>query len=169
MEQNFTFKQVDDGTYCVVSYEGDPNPIIPDTYQDAPVTIIADDVFKGRVELCTVSIPDSVTDIGSFAFDGCYSLKTVQLPSSLQNMWQYAFARSGIEQITVPDGVRNIVPFTFFRCPRLRRVELPKSVKEIYANAFKDCPNLTEVIVSRDCNIHELAFDGCPKVPFIYN
>ncbi len=168
MDQNFIFKLLDDDTYCVTAYDGDKDPIIPDTYQGAPITIIADDVFSGRVELSSVSIPDTVTDIGSFVFDGCYSLKTVRLPSGLQNMWQYAFARSGIEQISIPEGVRNIVPFTFFRCPRLRRVEIPKTVTEIYANAFKDCPNLTEVILPRDCKIHELAFDGCPKVPFIY-
>ncbi len=168
MEQSFIFKPLDDGTYCVTKYEGDKNPIIPDTYQGAPITIIADDLFNGRVELESVSIPDSVTDIGSFVFDGCYSLKTVLLPKSLQNMWQYAFARSGIETISIPDGVRNIVPFTFFRCPRLRRVEIPKSVTSIYSNAFKDCPNLTEVILPRDCKVNELAFDGCPKVPFIY-
>ncbi len=168
MEQSFIFKLLDDDTYCVTAYEGDKNPIIPDTYQGAPVTIIADDVFKGRVELESVSIPDSVTDIGGFVFDGCYALKTVKLPTGLKNMWQYAFARSGIEKIVIPEGVRNIVPFTFFRCPRLRRVELPLSVTEIYGNAFKDCPNLTEVILPKNCKIHDTTFDGCPKVPFIY-
>lgn len=168
MGQSFTFKLLEDDTYCVTSYEGDANPVIPEVYRGAPVTIIADDVFKGRADITSVTIPDSVTDIGSFVFDGCFALKSVTLPDNLQNMWQYAFARSGIEQIVIPDGVRNIVPFTFFRCPTLRRVVMSKSVTTIYSNAFKDCPNLTEVIVARDCKIHELAFDGCPKTPFLY-
>lgn len=166
---DFRFDKLEDGTYCVTAYDGSStDPVVPSEYQGAPVTIIADDVFKGRPDITSVTIPDTVTDIGSFAFDGCFSLKSVSLPDSLHDMWQYAFARSGIEEITIPDGVRIIVPFTFMRCPNLRRVVMHKGVTEIYGNAFKDCPNLTEIIVPRECNIHDTAFDGCPKVPFIY-
>lgn len=166
----YYFSPVDDGDYyCVSNYTGESTtPVVPSTYQGKPVIILSDNLFKGRADITDVTLPDMLTDIGGFVFDGCFSLRKITLPESVENMWQYAFARSGIEEIEIPKKMRIIVPFTFFRCPNLKRVIVHSGVNTIYGNAFKDCPNLREVVIPRSCDVHETAFDGCPKVPFVY-
>ncbi|MEG0075709.1 MAG: leucine-rich repeat domain-containing protein [Eubacterium sp.] len=156
----FYYKPMEDGTNCLVSYEGEAaEVIIPD---DQKVTILFDDIFKGHTELTAVTIPDSVKVMGGFVFDGCENLKSVELPPHLEDMWQYAMTRSGIETITVPGTVKTIIPFTFSNCKNLKTVTLNEGVTHISAWAFKDCPNLNEVIVPESIvDISEDAFEGC--------
>lgn len=145
--QDYFYKQVEDGTWCIAAYAGDESEVvIPGEYQGMPVTILYDDLFKGHEEITSVRIPDSVTDIGGFVFDGCTHLTHVTLPASLENMWQYAFARSGIEEVTLPEKVRQIVPFTFKDCKNLRKVVCNSGLREIGAWAFDGCDRLAELM-----------------------
>ena len=46
--QNFTYKLIEDGTYCVTTYQGDEETVvIPDNQN---ITILYDDLFKGHSE-----------------------------------------------------------------------------------------------------------------------
>ena len=49
----------------------DTNLVIPSRYKGLPVTSIRDLAFFGCTNLTSVTIPDSVTSIGSSAFGGC--------------------------------------------------------------------------------------------------
>ena len=157
--QNYYYKLLDDGTYCVTEYEGDDSDvIIPSEYGGKPVTILFDRLFKGHTEITSVRIPDSVTDIGSFVFDGCINLTSVDLPSSLTNMWDYAFARSGVQEIKLPEKVVSIVPFTFKDCKNLRKFVCNKSLKKVHPWAFHGCSNLTEFISDEGTEVSPDAF-----------
>lgn len=161
--QNFIYKQVDDGTFCVTEYTGDEQHVeIPDTWCGKPVTMLYDDLFKGHGEILSVRIPDTVREIGGFVFDGCVNLRAVTLPRSLEEMWQYAFARSGIEEIVLPDGMRSVVAFTFFGCRQLRKVTCGSGLRKIRARAFLGCDALKEVIHGEAVEVSPLAFGEKP-------
>ena len=53
-------------TECNESASGDLE--IPSTYQDFPVTTVADKAFKNCTILTSITIPDSVTTIGEESF-----------------------------------------------------------------------------------------------------
>ena len=157
--QQFFYRFLEDGTYCVTEYQGDEaDVIIPDTYCSKPVTVLFDRLFKGHTEITSVKIPDTITDIGSFVFDGCTSLKHIELPPSLINMWDSAFARSSIEEIVLPDKITSIVPFTFKDCKELKRVVCNPGLKKIHAWAFHGCSNLKDFQCSEDTVVSEDAF-----------
>ncbi|MBQ1317200.1 MAG: leucine-rich repeat domain-containing protein [Lachnospiraceae bacterium] len=158
--QNFIFKMAEDETYCAVSYTGDEaEVVIPETYQERPVTILLDGLFAGHEEITSVSIPDTVTDIGGFVFDGCVNLRHIKLPESLTALWSYAFVRSGIEEIKLPRGVRTIPPFTFQDCANLRKVECNYGLTNIYGWAFGGCDMLTELYYGPNTKLSPLAFE----------
>lgn len=143
----FTYKLLEDDSYCVMTYTGDePDVIIPDEFLGRPVTILYEHLFEGHTEITSVRIPDSVTDIGGFNFDGCVNLRSITLPPALEHLWQYAFVRSSIEELTIPDRVRRIVPYTFKDCKELRKVVCGAALREIGPWAFDGCEKLKELI-----------------------
>ena len=145
--QEFYYRRVEDGTFCLTGYEGDEaEVIIPD---DKVFTILSDKVFRGHDEITSIRIPDSVTDMGEFLFDGCINL--------LQ-LWGYTFVRCGIEEIVLPDQLRIIPPFAFKDCRNLRRVVCGAGLEKIYAWAFGGCDLLTE-----DGLIHGLKVEISPQ------
>ena len=83
--QEFYYRRVEDGTFCLTGYEGDEaEVIIPD---DKVFTILSDKVFRGHDEITSVQIPDSVTDMGEFLFDGCINLRQLKLPEQIMDLW----------------------------------------------------------------------------------
>lgn len=162
--QDFTYKMLDKESIVIMAYEGDDEEVtIPFWGSATPVRVIADDIFKGHKELKKINLPESLTDIGGFVFDGCDNLKTVQLPNGLRDMWQYAFARSGIEEIDIPTTVRSIVPFTFKDCKQLHTVTLHEGTIKINAWAFQGCENLKRITVYEGTEINPKAFEGCSE------
>ncbi len=159
--QDFIFKMADDGTYCVQSYTGDDaEVVIPEVYCGKPVTILLDNLFSGHKEITSVSIPDSVTQMGGFLFDGCENLRHIKLPAELRDMWGYAFVRCGIEEIVLPEHVNSIVSFTFKDCKNLRTVVCNDGLKKIYSWAFGGCEQLNDFRHGPDVEISPQAFEA---------
>lgn len=142
--QDFIYRWIEDGTYCVMGYQGDgAEVVIPD---DKNITILYDDLFKGHTEITSIHIPDTVTDIGEFVFDGCTGLRHIRLPAQLKVLWGHTFVRSSIEEIVLPDQVESIPPFAFKDCKQLKKVVCGSGMKKIHAWAFGGCDRLEEVI-----------------------
>ena len=157
--QQFFYRFLEDGTYCVTEYQGDEaDVVIPDTYCSKPVTVLFDRLFKGHTEIISIKIPDTVTDIGSFVFEGCSSLKQIELASALTSRWDSACARSSIEERVLPDKITSIVPYTFKDCKELKKVKCNPGLKKIHAWAFHGCSNLKDFQCSSDTVISEDAF-----------
>ncbi len=163
----YQFKLLSDESYAIMSYSGDETEVIlPAAHFGKPVTIIGDWLFRYHEEITNVVIPDSVTDIGGLVFDGCVNITSIRMPAALKDMWQYAFARSGIREISLPDGVVSIIPFVFKDCKKLKRAVCGKALRSISAFAFQGCEALEELVIPPDTVISPKALDGA-RVPRI--
>lgn len=101
----------------LISYNGKSvNVTVPDT-----VTSIGSCAFKDNKYIRNVDIPDTVTDIADSVFDGCTELTSVTLPS----------------------GIKKIRYKTFNECNNLISVTIPASVTDIMNNAM--CCGLKEI------------------------
>ena len=100
-------------------------------------------------ELVTsITIPDSVTEIGNFAFIGCTSLTSITIPDSVTEIGGYAFnGCTSLTSIIIPDSVTKIYDATFENCGSLESVALPKSVTNIDRWAFCGCTSLTSIVI----------------------
>ena len=160
--QQFFYRFLEDGTYCVTEYQGDEaDVIIPDTYCSKPVTVLFDRLFKGHTEITSVKIPDTVTDIGSFVFDGCTSLTTVtginkleyissdvfrgtpwleDLPDGLLYLGKVLFMYKGTmpdnTTINIKEGTTQIAYRALFECKGLVGLSIPESLTTIESGNF---------------------------------
>ena len=103
-------------------------------------------VAFGFSGLTTIVIPDNVTIIGQQAFNYCpLTSITFGTDSQLETLGQSAFASSGISSFDAPSGLKTIGSMAFQSCSMLKSLTLPKSVINIGENAFSYCTALQTV------------------------
>ncbi len=137
---------------------------IPDS-----VTEIGYEAFCGCRSLKSVTIPDSVTSINDGAFWNCTSFTSITIPNSVTKIGRYVFAGcTSLTSITIGNGVTSIGDSGFSYCKSLTSITIPDSVTEIGIYAFKECFSLTGVTIGNGVtSICEYAFDDCTSLTSI--
>ena len=114
-------------------------------------------------ETGTVTIPDSVKEIGSGAFSKLTGLKKIVIPGTVKKISSSAFAfNSTLEEVILGYGIEEIGDHAFNGCTNLKTVQLPQSLTTIASLAFYQCSNLESInIPSTVQNIGTYVFSGC--------
>ncbi|MEN1759855.1 leucine-rich repeat protein [Anoxynatronum sibiricum] len=99
--------------------------IIPSTINGLPVKHIQAEAFRSK-GLTSVTIPDSVEDIGEFAF-ALNKLTTLTIPTSITTIEQYAFAANELTTLTIPTSITTIGQYAFYN-NELTTLTIPDSV-----------------------------------------
>ena len=106
--------------------------LIPST-----VTEIGDDAFANCCSLKSLTIPDSVTKIGVEAFRGCTSLKSLTIPDSVTEIGTAAFCGcTSLKSLIIPDSVTKIGPTAFAFVCGLESLRLSSNVKRLRSSLF---------------------------------
>ncbi len=131
---------------------------IPDS-----VTSIGSAAFRYCVELTSVLIPDSVMTIGDSAFYGCAGLISVAIPDSVITIGNNAFgACTGLTSVTIGESVTTIGDSAFHGCIGLTSVVISDSVTEIGNFVFQNCIGLTSLVIPDSVTkIGDCAFQNC--------
>lgn len=99
------------------------------------VTSIATKAFEGEA-VTQVTVPKSITKIGSYAFRNCKKLTKVTLPSTLKEVGTSAFyGCSKLTSVSVAAG--KVGKYAFRNCTKLTSVTLGSKVSSVAADALK--------------------------------
>ena len=106
--------------------------------------------YSGIIEIPTVVYLDDnslkVTAIEPYAFYGCSGLKMVTVPNTVTEIGSYAFAASNVYQITLSRNITEIKEFTF-AATNLSSITIPDKVTKISDAAFFSCADLHDVVL----------------------
>lgn len=122
---------------------------IPATLGGFPVTEIDYGAFR-KSGFAEVSIPDTVTEIGSRAFVNSKKLKTIRLPRNLQDLGSYTFSGcTRLSSVSLDKKLTALEEGVFKNCISLKKLTLSASVQSIGESAFENCYKLTSVKLSK--------------------
>lgn len=140
----------------ITEYIGsETNIVIPDTLGGYPVESIESCAFSDCTGLTSVTLPESVGNIGYRAFFGCTGLTSVTLSDSVYYIDIEAFSGcTGLTSIALPDYA-YIEPLAFSYCTGLTNIYIPASVTIPYEN-------------SKDYDEKVTPFLGCSGLQVVY-
>ncbi len=107
-------------------------------YEDAEKTQLVQYLGNGG----DVTIPSTVTHIGSIAFYNCFDLTSVTIPNSVTWIGSSFISCFGLTSVNIPNSVTSIGGYAFSNCTSLTTVTISESVTHIGSDAFYLCPNL---------------------------
>ena len=186
-ESLFEFVLLEDGTYSVCAKDVSELPesvSVPKTYNEADVTVIAENAFKGAsikevripstikvvsnsafygcVNLTTVYFYKGVEEIGAGAFYGCKGIKQLSLPSSLKVIGDSAFCNTSITNLTLTEKVETVGNLAFAYCSDLTKVYISHSVSSLASNAFVGANSELQFEISASNAYYKLDENGKP-------
>ena len=138
------------------------NVTIPDS-----VTSIGTEAFGWCFNLTSITIPNGVTYIEPGTFEACASLTKVTLGTNITSIEYGAFSYSGLTSITIPNSVIGIGDSAFQSCWRLANVTMGTNITSIGGGAFSGSGLTSITIPNSVTNIGGGAFGGCASLTAI--
>ena len=189
--ETFTYQLSSDGKFALVTGFNKPSETtctIPETLGGVPVEVIAQEAFKDKTNLQSVTFPSKLRNIAVSAFEGCTKLERVTIPNSVTTIGVNAFdqactirCKSGTpaQSYAVLNGnpIEYISGDFVFKQLKNNKVEIVEysgedtnltipsewsnnTVTSIAAGVFKDCTDLKRVTIPRSVeDIGSNAFD----------
>lgn len=145
-------------------------------------------------------IKDGVTNIGTHAFWECSSLESVSIANSVHEIGAFAFYETGLSNVFIPESVTHVATNAFYSCDSLcdflvddnnsaycdvdgvlfskdqktlytypsgrsGTYDVPAGVEMIGGCAFQECSNMTSVLLPDSVTtIAGSAFNGCTSL-----
>ena len=137
------FRIENDGTATIID-NGDiqsnsdlviPPSVVAANGQTYTVKKIGDAAFA-RNSLTSVSIPNTVTEIGRKSFSGNPNLSSLSLGQNVQSIRPFAFENCGLTSISLPDSLVLINERAFLNC-RIRTITFNSTIQRIDVAAFE--------------------------------
>ncbi|MGN0207933.1 MAG: leucine-rich repeat protein, partial [Paludibacteraceae bacterium] len=92
--------------------------------------------YSVRDYISSLSLPNGLTSIGSYAFYKCTNLTTVTIPTTVTSICDYAFSYCPLNTISIPNSVTTIGSAAFYENKAVTSVTIGSGVTYIGYNTF---------------------------------
>ena len=195
IESDLTFTLNSDGvsysvSRCNTAARGEL--VIPESYNEKPVTRISSNAFSHCNNLTSITIPNSITNIGYGAFYCCKGLTSIAIPDSVTHIGEAAFQDcqgltnailgnavtsighsafkncTSLTSVTLGNRITSIDDSLFYQCTNLKSITIPNSVTSIGYSAFYECTSLNSITIPNSVTIIDAyAFYDCSSLASI--
>ena len=144
-DRDFLVEQTNNGnSVWIKRYIGSKTDVnIPPQIKNLPVIFIKAEAFKNK-DLVTVTIPDSVTEIGMHSFAN-NNIENVIIPNNVSVIDNFAFSNNKLTDLIISDSVTYIGEEAF-RFNQLTNLVIGRNVINIKEKAFQN-NLLTSIII----------------------
>lgn len=114
------------------------------------IECLGEHAFADAESLSGITFPDSLTHIDTSALCGT-GLISVTLPDSVTELGSYVFQTSGkLARVTLGSGTTKLPRGLFHNCKALEEVTIPATVTELQEDTFEECFGLKAIHVAED-------------------
>ncbi len=156
------FKDLQVAAICVANFDLNKDGKI--TYAEAAAVKDLGRIFeKSNIVLFDeLRYFTGLSQISTFAFNGCKNLTSITIPNSVKEIGKAAFQNcKGLTSIIIPNSVTTLGVDVFHLCENLTSVTIGSGVKEIHS--FGTTPNLSAIIVDKGNTVYD-SRDNCNAV-----
>ncbi len=168
--ENFTYGVNEDGELEITGYLNTSttpvNVTIPGEIDGRRIVGIGDSAFATKLNIASVTFPETITYIGDFAFTNCTSLTAINFPSKLTTIGMGAFENcTSLVSVSFPASLLSIGTGAFMNCVLLQNFTLPEGLLTIEDGAFYNCLSITKVTIPTTVlDLGDTAFWGCTSL-----
>lgn len=143
-----------------------------------PVTSAYEGTFSSSTKMTSISLPATLTNLGSTPFTSCNKLTTITVAEgnpvySSEDGALYNKSKSTLiscpggkrGSFVIPSSVTDIAGSAFYGCSKLTSITVPSTVQHFGENAFRACILLTQVnIPDGITRLENGVFRGCSSL-----
>ena len=148
---------------CIRNWDADGDGELSKT-EAAAVTTLGD-IFKGNTTITTfdeLQYFTGLTAIENYAFQGCTSLTSVTLPPTVTSIGSASFRYCAFSSFEIPSTVTSIGFMSFADCTGLSSISIPSTLTTIGASPFFNC-NLDFITVEEENSTYD-SRGGCNAI-----
>ena len=135
------------------------------TITGSSLKTIGDYAFRECSALEKISIPETVTSIGSYAFRDSGIYKASEDGIVYADTWVVDYTEALQGDISIPRGTVGVANYAFYNCTALTGIELPNTVEIIGRAAFYKCSQLVAVTLPNTLEvIDDYTFYYCSRL-----
>lgn len=134
---------------------------IPDSVKE-----IGPALFENSKRLETVKLPANITELPAYLFSGCSALYKVTMPSTLSSFPEGLFKDcASLPDIPFRAGVKELPEDFMSGCTSVKSLVIPNSVEKIGPHAVANCTSLESLVLPASVKeIADDAFEGCNSI-----
>lgn len=123
-------------------------------------------LFENSKALTKVKLPSDITELPPYLFSGCSALTKVTMPKALSALPEGLFKNcSSLTEIPFRAGITALPASVFEGCTSLKSLVIPPTVRRIEARAVAGCSSLESIVFPAGLEyIAPDAFEGCTSL-----
>lgn len=143
---------------------------IPAAIDGEPVTAIVAQAFENDSALVSITLPESLREVGKRAFANCTALTSVTCAAGTERIRAEAFRGcSNLTSVELPETLAELNSLAFAECSALTSIELPEKVVTINKRTFEGATALTTVGLSYSlARVGMESFKDCVALSSLY-
>lgn len=165
--KNTTDVVISEGVISLDAYTFCEQTLLKSITLPKSLKFIGDSAFERCENLTSITIPENVTTIGTYAFADS-GLAEIFLPEGLKSIGGYAFMGVPAAQLYLPDSVIYMGSFVFYQS-KLEEITLPSGLLKLESGLFNSCIGLKRVYISEGTiSLGFNMFNTCPNLEEVY-
>ena len=110
--------------------------------------VLEPEVFHSCFALTSISLPDSMLEIGEKAFYRCISISSVRMPGYLERIGKHSFAEChALHSVSLPVTLKRIEDYAFAGCRGLHTMLFPDHRTSVGNAVLSDCTSLDVLVI----------------------